>query len=48
VFISLFFVLKVRLKDFKFEFCLFVGVELQVNLQCTGKISLELRNHFTL
>jgi len=31
---------KVRLKDLKFEFCQFkLGVESQINLQLTGKIS---------
>jgi len=35
------FVLKVRLKDLKFEFCRFIGVELQINLQLTDKVSLK-------
>jgi len=42
VFLSLFFALKVRLKNLKFEFCQWkFGVESQINLQLTGKILLE-------
>jgi len=40
------FSLKVRLNDLKLEFCqLKLGVEAQINLQLTGKISLEF--HFS-
>jgi len=40
MFISFFFALKVKLNDLKFEFCQF-KLESQINLQLTGKVSLE-------
>jgi len=39
--LSFVFALIVRLKDLKFELFQFIGVESQINLQITGKISLE-------
>jgi len=41
VFIHLYFALKVKLKDLKFEFFSAVGVDSQINIQLTYKISLK-------